>query len=809
MRGNELLDKLQLLDPDLIQAAAEKPEKPPSLWRRISPLPLKEARKLALVEDPAPPRKPRPALFAGACLLCLCLLLAPVLLNQAGPEGFEGQSAAGGGEAEAGCADFHSALLEQLGISPESLFQENKVTGAAAFYDSDKMELYEDPLAKLFSIVGLEGRKGSLMDWEDCYFVTDYLESLHPRTAPAFFNGKFSAMVLTEGAARESSEKSSPAVQEFYAAWRFGSPEGGGVEDAIVLSVSRQEKDWQEFEAFVQAGNSQSLIEAGGFQFHTTGTDQGERGLWFQKDSTWIRLYGSSGVSSRQLLEVLGWAFSGLEGMAVPDSAGLWQNSFRQYRWGSDPGLLSVFFPPAGLAPAPASSRVLESRCGGPSPAGAELAFREEEGGLLKSWTVFAENDYQYATPYDRANSLGELQDITQKSLEECCRKGKAAGVFQLFFQHKGFQIRGEYRDLGQEAAAEQLWALISQLQKEAGRFSAAARWTEDFSPEDYFQHSALPGEKESLNGVFGIGYGSVQGERGFSRYRQELEAEGVMPWSDPNQEFSAWAAYDDKGGLELLTVTWTYLDEANNPVSFLTMECSPKAREGYPDRIWDGGMLYSKTVIHREGTEITAIGFSDTPRCLCYETENGWYQFYCSANTNEYELVPLLDFFWLFPVDFNRFSQDRGDRYEMAELKDYPEAFSGFYPTDPRFCPELLHGELQLLQGDPVYLHLSYDSAQGAQPVIDWSLYAEGCTMLPNRIITEYWNAELCIGELGSLTPEDLAAYMETDAMKYNHRFIFSWNGYLAAASLRPETTGEELWELILHLREQSPPGG
>lgn len=804
MRGSEFLDKLQLLEPDLIQSAAEEPEKPVSLWKRLSPLPVKEQREPLLIEDHTPPRKRRPFLLVTVGALCLCLLLAPMVLTQNGsPMGYSAPSAIAKGGAEAGekAADFYDETEAGAweGGDIENLFQENTITGTGTLRDPKGVDSYRDSLTQLFSVVGLEERSGSLLDWDDCYFLTENWEA--GQMASLFSNAKFSAMVLTEeDQNKDSRETAALEAEEFYAAWRFCSPDDQEAREEIVMMVSRKE-EWPEFQAFVQAGNSQSQVDSHGLQLYTVGTEESERGIWFEKDSFWFRIYASPGIHLQQIWDVLGCILSGPKGEGLP-SLNFWESGFRQYRSGQDLGLLASLFPPAGFAPEPAYTRVVESLYTGPTPCSAEMAFQEEDGALLTRWTVFAENDFDYATPYDLANSLGELEGITRKSLEESYRKSESAGIYQLFFQYNGFQVRGEYQDLGKKDTVDRLWALISRFQKEISRYSVTGLWTEDFSPESYFQHSGLPGEKESLEGVFGPAYGSVLGERSFSRYRQELEDESqrIMPWSDPNQEFEAWASYDDKGQVDLLTVTWTYLDEENYPVSYLKMECSPKTQEGYSDRIWDGGMHYSKTIINREGVDITAIGFPDTSQCLCYETENGWYQFSCDANTNVYELVPLMDFFWLYPIDFDRFRQDKGDRYEIAELNDYPDAFAGYYPTDQRFCSQSRYGELQLLNGVPVYLLISYEETE--RPITNWTICAEGTAMLPNRMITDAQNTGLSIGELRSLTLNDVAAYMETNTMKHNHRFIFSWDGYLIAAALRPETTQEELWELVQHLQ-------
>ncbi len=44
---------------------------------------------------------------------------------------------------------------------------------------------------------------------------------------------------------------------------------------------------------------------------------------------------------------------------------------------------------------------------------------------------------------------------------------------------------------------------------------------------------------------------------------------------------------------------------------------------------------------------------------------------------------------------------------------------------------------------------------------------------MPPNRMIADAQNTGFSIGELGSQTPKDVAAYMETNAIKYNYRFF------------------------------------
>lgn len=698
MRGSELLDKLQRLDPDLIQEAAGTPPKPASFWRRVSPLPLTEAREIPLVEDSTPPRKRRPALVAVGGLLCLCLALAPVLIplllgsdltsgsGQTPPSGgeeagngaftggaHEGESSAedsGAEDSGAGDSGFYTQVMEQLGVTPVRLFPENGIAASASLADPQRLEAFDDPLAKLFSTVGLTDRSGSPLDWDDCFFITDSLKDLDPGTVPAFSGGKFSAMVLA-GGDEESRKKTAPPVNELYAAWRFGSQDQPGAADAIVLSATQEEEDWPAFQAFAQAGNSQSQIDAGDVELHAVGAQGGERGVWFRQDSLLVRIYASAGVPSSRLLEVLGWACSGLAGMEVPGKANsgegtgegfldLWKGSVRQYREGPDAGQLVNFFPPDDSAPRPESIRVLESHYTGLSPCAAELVYPDSEDLLLKSWTVFTESDYHYTSPYDQAHSLGELPEITREDLEESYQN--SGGVFEIFFQLQAVRVRAQYRDLGREATVGGLWEIVSRLQEAHSRYAVAAAWTEDFSPEDYFQHSALPGEKESLGGMFGPIYGSVSGERSFSGHRQALEDKRVMPWSDPNEEFTAWASYDEAGEVDLLTVTWTYLDEDNAPLSWLVMECSPKSRESYADRDWDAGMSYSRTVVNREGTEITAIGFPDTARCISYETEHGWYQFWCDASTNEYELVPLMDFFWLFPVDFEQFAQEKGD---------------------------------------------------------------------------------------------------------------------------------------------------
>lgn len=138
---------------------------------------------------------------------------------------------------------------------------------------------------------------------------------------------------------------------------------------------------------------------------------------------------------------------------------------------------------------------------------------------------------------------------------------------------------------------------------------------------------------------------------------------------------FSCEAHYTEDGNLYNVEFRWQAIsdeDKWSESCSTLGIMAAPKeiTHPGvyiqYDVGVSDKGEPIEppSTVTVRDGIEITAKGTKNGDKALTFENSTGWYQVSSSWGNSIEDMIPLLDWLWEHPIDFDRFPMEKGDHY-------------------------------------------------------------------------------------------------------------------------------------------------
>ena len=263
---------------------------------------------------------------------------------------------------------------------------------------------------------------------------------------------------------------------------------------------------------------------------------------------------------------------------------------------------------------------------------------------------------------------------------------------------------------------------------------------------------------------------------RNFSRQRQQLEEEGVIPVMENHPLFSCQARYAEDGSLYCLQLTWSrrgsleeYSDltilagywAVSEPEDCIVQEVDPQ-----------GNLVEPKTTVtQREGIPITTEGREGQKQTVTFQNDSGWYQIRGSWNDAPAAVDALLDWLWDHPIDFQRFPMEAGDDYTLSTLVQHPDAFSGYLPDFAAAGYAESEGHLSLRNGLPVryegYYLPATDVARGEDAATDpnaihWCLDTEA----------DIYQLARCIGALEELTQDSV-----TEALAAEGQVSFTWD--------------------------------
>ncbi|MCI9553223.1 MAG: hypothetical protein HFE94_06805 [Acutalibacter sp.] len=354
---------------------------------------------------------------------------------------------------------------------------------------------------------------------------------------------------------------------------------------------------------------------------------------------------------------------------------------------------------------------------------------------------------------------------------------------------------------------------------------SSGSYTTEHIPAETYFQHNIDDGDWEFLHNMMAdVTEKDVLVEALFGGQRLLLESQQVLPLRSRDQWLTIGADYDDESdAVKALTIRWqrTALGEGFGSYfsDDIILRTAPQPFEGYQGEKYLAQMA-NKTVVERDGVKITVVGGEGNEKCLTYQRQDGWYQLYGSHNISCEELIEVLDWFWLHPVDYGRFTKEQADEYmgegqsrnygaetidelgpsSSQELPVFAEFCPG--PQEKEWCPPELSYDATHQGDEPASIEIEYAHAyENPKPIAGWAVYRRD---LDAREGIEPTEAMYSMGDLDEdVTPEVLEDTLRRHHAMVNNKLVFTWKGLYVVATLDDCANAENLWPFLEQMRE------
>ncbi len=331
------------------------------------------------------------------------------------------------------------------------------------------------------------------------------------------------------------------------------------------------------------------------------------------------------------------------------------------------------------------------------------------------------------------------------------------------------------------------------------GAKSVIQQWDPSFTAADYFKYSTADSSGSSAKSVADASM-HCDAVRSFSGLRTEFEKKGVIPVIDTHPLFEADACYLE-GSLYSITLSWHRRDlKGVEHYSDLKLTAGFEEIPAIEDVVYietDGkGRVIEPavTVTERDGVAIISRGSSNTQKTMTFENETGWYQVSGSWNDSFEDVAGLFEWFWEHGLDFSLFPPEEGDEYTYTGADEAPKVFEGLLPDFGAFGYTMTEGGAVLKNGMPVSYEASFTlgSAEGGEPQeeIHWRLNVE----------PDFYDYEGCIGEIGSLTKEQVMGLEPPDRVTAQTRIQFM-QGNLVVTTVYAKDL-EKAWELIESLK-------
>lgn len=679
MRGKEFLDKMELLDPELVQAAAMEPEKP--------------TRRQAVIRfftgsPPAgePQSAQEPGLFRrgggvwAAAALCLCAALLPVLLTQgASLFGLAGASQSMAASQYAQYQDW------QEGFAPEDYFKFNPESnqGLTGIYLAEGLNsgqlVYDGFL---------------VLDPEDPDQLSFTRWLNNTRTVPVS-----PTQYLYCGATFQGDQ-----ATEVRYLWEDLDPNDEAYTwDTIYVTASTQKQPWDKFEGYAESSQSETVTRRDGVDIRAVGRPGYEKALWFQKDGAWYKVYGDPDVTAEALGRVVDWLWTG---EAQPDRFDPAEGDrYAIENCQGDLAKLAEELPIGKYIPTdPRWCPELDGLClthVNDSPAAALAEYRPDPSKLLDVWQVYLPNDLHHAGEYVQERSLGQLEAITEEQVREHVAARGQEKSNLLAFQWGAYYVEAWYQNTAN--TAKDIWELLCYLRDEMGAPDGQLfkqSYGDGMNPEDLFQHEDK-GISSNAVGDYFLPPENQPEENTvyFSTLADPLNSQPFPPL--PADSFQCYGYFDQSGGLQKLLVLW-YKEEpeaitGGSQSIFLScgsgkQDFSALTREGQKS-----GM----TVTDMNGTKVYAVGGKYSAKLLAFQKEDSWYVLQGEPGARVEDMALIVSQLLSQSVDFSLFAREKGYTYShlnLDETTDDPEAkkalencpFVERIPSWEEFLPEV-----------------------------------------------------------------------------------------------------------------------
>lgn len=679
MRGKEFLDKMELLDPELVQAAAMEPEKP--------------TRRQAVIRfftgsPPAgePQSAQEPGLFRrgggvwAAAALCLCAALLPVLLTQgASLFGLAGASQSMAASQYAQYQDW------QEGFAPEDYFKFNPESnqGLTGIYLAEGLNS------------GSRAYDGFLVldpDDPDQLSFTRWLNNT--RTAPLL-----PTQYLYCGASFQWDQ-----AKEVRFLWEDVNPDDGEYTwDNIYVTASTQKQPWDKFEGYAESSQSETVTRRDGVDIRAVGRPGYEKALWFQKDGAWYKVYGDPDVTAEALGRVVDWIWTG---EAQPDRFDKAEGDVYQVEeCKKDLEKLVEEIPLGAYIPTdsrwcPAMSDAVLTRVNG-TEIDAQVNYAPHPGKLLDHWQVYLPNDLHHAGEYVQERSLGQLEAITEEQVREHVAARGQEKSNLLAFRWGAYYVEAWYQNTGD--TAKDIWELLCYLRDEMGAPNGQLfkqSYGDGMNPEDLFQHEDK-GISSNAVGDYFLPPENQPEENTvyFSTLADPLNSQPFPPL--PADFFSCYGYFDSSSQPQKLLAIWYKEDpEAITGGSqSIFLSCGPGKQDF--SALTREGQKSGMTVTDMDGTKVYAVGGKYSAKLLAFQKEDSWYVLQGEPGARVEDMALIVSQLLSQSVDFSLFAREKGYTYShlnLDETTDEPEAkkalencpFVEQIPSWEEFLPEV-----------------------------------------------------------------------------------------------------------------------
>ena len=232
--------------------------------------------------------------------------------------------------------------------------------------------------------------------------------------------------------------------------------------------------------------------------------------------------------------------------------------------------------------------------------------------------------------------------------------------------------------------------------------------WSESLSAADYFKNNAQPEGPTAAPAEASLVMPPWAAVRSLDGERAALEAVGVLPDMPDHPEQSFQAQYSGDGSLYKVVFLWMRRTAGSlEGYSDLCLTAAPAERHEVSDVITD--VETPVTVTERDGIQITAAGCDGQEKTLTWQTDGGWYQVSGCWNDSMEDVVALLDWFWMHPLDLAQFTPPPEEVLREADPADWPDAFANAIPDFAALGYETESERLTLSGDAPVWFEGVY----------------------------------------------------------------------------------------------------
>ncbi len=327
--------------------------------------------------------------------------------------------------------------------------------------------------------------------------------------------------------------------------------------------------------------------------------------------------------------------------------------------------------------------------------------------------------------------------------------------------------------------------------------------WSSGFMAAEYFKYSSYGKGvigTETMK-LFSADYMPPwASERYFSDERESMEAERVIPSLPDYPLYTCIARYDSDDSLFSVTFSW---HRQGDTYSHLSIVAGYQEIEEVEDCIFipidENGNIVppAVTVTERDGIQIVAEGKENQQKTLTFQNDTGWYQITGSSFDSYESVVELLDWLWEHPVDFERFSIEKGVEIVTSTLEEHPEAFAEERPDFAAFGYISGANYVQMKDGEPLCFEGHYYNGVDAALIERGDyLLEKGWTEIHWCIDTEpdYYDLQENYGTL-----EDLSEQQVKEILTERGKISFLFHDCLIKIYSKD---GDTVWELLQTLK-------